>query len=100
ALAGCGSGAEPRESVAPPPTAPTELHGWLVAGDYASWDRESRVLPALNGAGRRVFLSPDIDQPHSPVGAAAVREMYEGTSGGAPWSPIGWSVLVKVDDRG
>jgi len=78
----------------PPSDDPEALHDWLSAGSYEPWQAESAVLPGLNGAGRRVFLNEAIDPAGSPVGAAGVRELYDGVDG----PQIGWSVLIKVDD--
>lgn len=98
AIAGCGPVGESIETGPSAPSDPRELHAWVSNRSYRGWDAESTVLPALNGNGRRVFLARDIDPEQSPVGAAAVREMYAETDGA--WEFTGWSVLVKVAETG
>jgi hypothetical protein len=84
------------------PTDPDELHAWLRDGSYLDWEAESRVLPGEHGGGRRIFLhdatavSLDDFAGTHVVGAAAVRELYEGDLE----TLRGWAALVKIDGSG
>ncbi len=79
-----------------------ELHAWLVAGEYRDWESESDVFPSQAGGGARVYLSPDLTDSLAgglrahPVGAGAVREIYDA----APGALIGWAAAVKVEPDG
>lgn len=79
-----------------PATDPIELHAWLTDDGHRTWASDPAPLPGLNDTGRRVFLNDLADRQGSTVGAAAVRELYDGTSDDAEL--IGWSVLIKTDD--
>ncbi len=91
---GCGAPAEI-------PTNGDELLTWLEDGMYLDWPAESGVHDATNGSphGRvRVFINGLLDdslanaQPAHPMGAAAVKELYDGGD-----NFIGWAVEVKTD---
>jgi len=89
-LTGCGGAIEPP---APVPTEPAELHGFLAAGEYQAWRSEPDLKPGLNSTMHRVFLREDAAIDGSPVGAAAVRELWD--ADGA--EQLAWSAVVKVD---
>lgn len=83
------------------PDDPDELHAWLLDRGYDAWESDQGVLASEAGGGARVFVSPvladslaDGDDTH-PVGAAAVREIYEPDL----TALRGWAAIVKLDDE-
>ncbi len=94
ATTGCGASSDI-------PTNSDELLPWLEDGMYLDWPSESGIHDATNGSphGRvRVFINGALDdsltnaQPAHPMGAAAVKELYDGNDGF-----LGWAVAVKTD---
>jgi hypothetical protein len=97
----CASGLEgPAEE--PIPTTPAALHTWLLADGHGDWPRESGVHAPDQGGGVRVYLNPllvaslEAGNETHPVGAAAVRELYESDLE----TQRGFGVLVKTEEQG
>jgi hypothetical protein len=81
------------------PTKPVKLFRFLKAGKYLSYKHESSVHESGSHSGRtRVYVNPllfkSLKQGKSkhPVGAAAVKELYDPSGD----QLIGWAVMVKV----
>jgi len=98
---GCSS--ELSSGTNPIPTTPEALHSWLLDGGHLQWTAESSVHKStLGDGGPRVFLNDALVDSLSagnavhPVGAAAVREMYEPDM----VTPHGFGVLIKIDETG
>jgi hypothetical protein len=86
------------DATAAPPAEPAAIYDWLQSGDYRDWDHAPGISAGLNQTGHRVYLNDLADRPGSQIGAAGVRELYDGTSQAA--RQIGWSVVIKThDDR-
>lgn len=90
-LIGCADATEPQRSEVP--VEPGLLHDFLSGGDYRDWRAEPELKPGLNGTMHRVFLRDDVDAAGSPVGAAAVRELWDARGE----EQIAWSVVVKLE---
>ena len=63
---------------------PQEMRLWLAQGCYLGWDSESRVLKATQSDSyAQIFINPELQgslahgYDRHPVGAGAVRVMYE-----------------------
>ena len=84
------------------PTTDGELSQFLHAGSYRSFPGEPAVHPSTgpHGGGVRTYLNPSLQaslvggSAQHPVGAAAVKELYDDDA------LIGWAVLVKVQEDG
>lgn len=85
-----------------PPTEVEALRAWLQAGTYLDWQAESAphtgagphfgvVRAFVNDA---LFASLGAGAAQHPAGAAAVKELYGRNSP----TPLGWAVMVKVQD--
>ena len=77
------------------------IQAWLVAGHYQQWERLDPVPSAeMPGVGR-VYLSPALadslrnERSSHPIGAAAVREIFDATD---PDTQLGWAYLRKLDE--
>lgn len=83
------------------PTEDAALFAYLQAGRYREFAAESGVHPSAgpHGNGVRSFVNSILDRsladgsPSHPVGAAAVKELYDSGS-----TLTGWAVEVKVAD--
>jgi hypothetical protein len=81
------------------PVKPAELQAWLIAAHYRKWAHESKPHESTGPHEETVktFISPSLraslqkgGAPH-PEGAAAVKELYDGSG-----QHKGWAVSVKV----
>jgi Cytochrome P460 len=81
------------------PVKPAELQAWLIAAHYRKWAHESKPHESTGPHEETVktFISPSLraslqqrDATH-PEGAAAVKELYDGSG-----QHKGWAVSVKV----
>jgi hypothetical protein len=95
---GCDGEAMPQAAA---PSEPSELHAWLLDREYDAWEPDRGVLPSEAGGGARVFVSPALadsladESDTHPVGAAAVREIYEPDL----VTLRGWAAIVKREDQ-
>ncbi|HVU00540.1 MAG TPA: hypothetical protein VHE30_02270 [Polyangiaceae bacterium] len=90
-------------TAAPPPTESEALTAWLERGTYLNYEHESAIHPSAGPHGSvRVFLGPELVKSLSdgeevhPVGAAAVKELYDDGTGAL----TGWAVSIKVAGDG
>lgn len=82
-----------------PPTHGDELLPWLESGEYLGWTGESAMHPSAGPhfAGVWTYVndallgSLEAGEPPHPMGAAAVKELYDGAG-----VRQGWAVMVKV----
>lgn len=82
-----------------PPTAKDALLNWLQAGSYRNWEKESAPHQSLGPHPVQVvvYLNPALDRSLAakaaahPVGAAAVKELFD-----ASGKLAGWAVSVKT----
>ncbi len=95
-----GSGdAEPERSDRPP-TDPEAIGRWLRAGGYLDWEPRSAVHRTDEHGGARVLFNPllaasfEAEAEQHPLGAAAVRELYEADL----VTPRGLALMVKVGE--
>lgn len=107
AATGCGSGGGstagdlgPQADVGPGqvPVGGSRLFGWLKAGSYKAFARESAVHLSIGPHGSvRVYLNPTLEaslkasRETHPVNSAAVKEIYESDK----TTLKGWAVSVK-----
>ncbi|MEM6990752.1 MAG: cytochrome P460 family protein [Myxococcota bacterium] len=97
ASTGCVDAAAISEDV---PRDPEPLQRWLAAGEYEDWESESAVFVNDNGIAARIFVDPSLAQSleegrrQHPVGATAVREIYEPDQ----TTLMGWAAVVKLRD--
>lgn len=85
-----------------PPTGRAAVEAWLAAGSYKTWTCESTVhasrSPSPHGFNRicsNMAIAANASGTASwPSGAAAVKELYNDATGGAP---IGYSLYLKQD---
>lgn len=92
AAVACGDAVAPDSA---PAADPYEIHAWLEAGEYRSWESSAR-FEGLNGTGVRVFLNGRARRDGSQPGAIGVRELYAST---APDAELrGWSMFMKTSD--
>ena len=89
----CGCGQVDGEPP-PPPVDADQLYTWLREGHYEHWRSESAKLPGLNDTRRRVFVNDLVHPNGSPVGAAAVREIWDRDGD----EQLGWSALIKTEN--
>ena len=82
------------------PTNSAELLPWLEAESYVGFSAESAAHAATGSSPHgtvRVFINSSLDaslsagDPAHPVGAAAVKELFDGEN-----NRIGWAVSVKI----
>ena len=94
-----GSDADPERSDRPP-TEPQAIGRWLRAGGYLDWEPRSAVHRTDEHGGARVLFNPLLAASFAahaeehPLGAAAVRELYEADL----VTPRGLALMVKVED--
>ncbi|MCA9656906.1 MAG: hypothetical protein KC486_01045 [Myxococcales bacterium] len=66
-----------------PPADVTAIGAWLRGDGYRGWIPQSEARPTGDHGGARIFLNPTLDASlaaeaaRHPIGAAAVREIYE-----------------------
>jgi len=97
----CVGGCVEDDAVSPPADA-AQLGGWLDAGHHLQWS-ETPLRPGTDTPlFRRIYFNDALsgslsrgDTSH-PVGAAAVRELYDPDGS----TLVGWAVMIKVDDTG
>lgn len=83
------------------PSTPAQLFPWLQDRNYSSWTRESSAHASSGPHGDpvRVYVNPTLEQSLQdgdathPVGSAAVKELYGGSSA---TDLFGWAAMVKV----
>lgn len=82
------------------PVEGADLSEWLAAGSYSAWPAESgnHASTGPHGEVRTFFndalvASFDAGNTSHPVGAASVKELFDGSGGS-----IGWAVMVKVEE--
>lgn len=81
-----------------PSTVDAELQAWLVAGSYSTFLPESAAHASAGPHGGRVrtFVNRQLAgslttcEPSHPVGAAAVKELFDGNG------IRGWAVMIKT----
>jgi hypothetical protein len=100
-VSGCASGTG-GSAQEPVPTTPDALHAWLLADGHGHWTAESAVHATDESGAARVYLSPllvaslQAGSTSHPIGAAAVRELYESDL----MTLQGYAVLVKTEEEG
>jgi hypothetical protein len=98
-----GDAGSPPASGKPPPADSAALGQWLDEGAYLDFPSESAVHPSSGPHGFvKVFLDDVLVQSlqagssRHPVGAAAIKEVYDGPDGALR----GWAVGIKTADLG
>ncbi|MEZ4382301.1 MAG: hypothetical protein R3A79_13195 [Nannocystaceae bacterium] len=83
-----------------PPASPAAIGDWLRGYGYREWSAPSQATPTGERGGARILLNQALsaslaaDAPRHPIGAAAVRELYE-----ADLETLkGLALMVKVGD--
>lgn len=86
------------------PSSAGDLNAWLQKRAYTCWARESRVHSGVgpHGGNVRVYLNAALDRSLSnpapngehPVGAVAVKELFDGDA----TTLTGWAVGVKTQE--
>lgn len=96
---GTDSGNTTGDADEPPPQGDAALRPWLANGSYLGWAAESGVHTSAgpHGMGVRTFVndvlfaSLSAGNADHPVGAAVVKELYDGDAVG------GWAVMRKLE---